>query len=163
MPDAQLTSADWAVDAVAIDGVVAKSVTNVLTDNGFLTELWRADWNLDSLAVGQVFQRTLNPGTISAWHVHQHTVDRLSCASGRLLVVLFDARIGSPTHGSVAEYRLGEHRPATICVPPGVFHGVRNIGGDKAVIINAVDIAYDYARPDHLRVPADSPDIPYRW
>jgi dTDP-4-dehydrorhamnose 3,5-epimerase len=162
--DPQLVRSDWTPsDTVAIAGVSTKSITNVLMDNGSLTELWRADWELDRQGVEQVFQRTLLPGAISAWHVHLATTDRLSCATGQLLIVLFDARVASPTHGAIAEYRLGERRPATISVPPGVYHGVRNVGAAPAVLINTVDRAYGYEAPDHHRVPADCPDIPYEW
>jgi dTDP-4-dehydrorhamnose 3,5-epimerase len=162
--DPQLVRSDWTPShTVAIAGVSTKSITNVLMDNGSLTELWRADWELDAQGVEQVFQRTMLPGATSAWHVHLATTDRLSCASGQLLIVLFDARVASPTHGAIAEYRLGERRPATISVPAGVYHGVRNVGATAAVLINTVDRAYGYEAPDHYRVPADCPDIPYEW
>ena len=78
-------------------------------------------------------------------------------------MVLYDARVDSDTHDTLVEYRLGERRPAVISIPPGVYHGVRNIGSAPAILINAVDTAYDYESPDHYRVAADSPEIPYRW
>jgi dTDP-4-dehydrorhamnose 3,5-epimerase len=163
-PDPQLVRSDWTpTGSVEIVGVATKSITNVLLNNGALTELWRSDWHLDGVGVDQVFQRVINPGATSAWHVHLRTTDRLSCALGQLLVVLFDARVDSPSHGELVEYRMGERRPATISIPPGVYHGVRNIGITPAVLINAVDLAYGYDAPDHHRVPADTTDIPYRW
>src|SRR3954447_6981314 len=163
-PDPQVVTSDWMPTAtVEIDGVFAKQVANVLTDNGYLTELWRADWLLDGGDVDQVFQRVLQPGAISAWHVHLRTTDRLSCAIGQLLVVLYDARIDSPTHGAIAQFRFGERRPAVISVPPGGYHGVRNIGATSAVLVNAVDAAYDSAAPDPHRLPADCADIPHQW
>ncbi len=147
----------------AIDGVVARSLNVVLTDNGALTEIWRRDWALDAGGVDQVFQRTLAPGAVSAWHVHLQTTDRLFCARGQILLVLYDARTASPTHGVVAEHRLGERRPAVVSVPAGVYHGVRALGATEALIVNAVDRAYVYEDPDHWRVPIDSDEIPYRW
>ena len=163
-PDPQLVTSDWMPTADGeIDGVFAKQVANVLTDNGYLTELWRSDWLLDGGPVDQVFQRVMQPATISAWHVHLRTTDRLSCAIGQLLVVLYDARAASPTHGAIAQFRFGERRPAVISVPPGVYHGVRNIGTTSAVLVNAVDAAYDYDAPDHHRLPPDCADIPYQW
>ena len=65
--DPQLVRSDWTPsDTVAIAGVSTKSISNVLMDNGSLTELWRADWELDRQGVEQVFQRTLLPGATSA-------------------------------------------------------------------------------------------------
>jgi dTDP-4-dehydrorhamnose 3,5-epimerase len=163
-PDPQLVRSDWSpVGIDEIDGVATKLITNVLTGDGYLTEMWRADWAIDDHGVDQVFQRVLHPGAISAWHTHLVTTDRLFCALGQILVVLFDARIGSSTHGTVSEYRLGERRPALISLPPGIYHGVRNIGPSAAVLLNAVDAAYDYEGPDHHRVPRDSTEIPYTW
>lgn len=162
--DRQLVRSDWtSVDEIGIDGVDVKLITSVLTDNGSLTELWRADWQLDPLGAGQVFQRTMNRGALSAWHVHKVTTDRLVCAGGQILVVLFDARADSPTTGAIATIRMGERRPGIVTVPPGVYHGVRNIADGESLLVNVVDVAYSYESPDHYRLPADSPEIPYRW
>jgi dTDP-4-dehydrorhamnose 3,5-epimerase len=40
---------------------------------------------------------------------------------------------------------------------------VQNIGDGPAAVLNAVDRAYDYEDPDHWRLPADTPEIPYRF
>ena len=160
--DPQVVRSDWSdASSAAIDGVVAKQITNVLTDNGCLTEIWRSDWKLDDRAIDQVFQRVIEPGKASGWHSHARTTDRLFCAIGRLLVALYDGRRSSPTFGAVATFRLGAERPAVIVVPPGVWHGVRNIGTSSLVLLNIVDIAYDYEDPDHYRVPLDTPLIPF--
>jgi dTDP-4-dehydrorhamnose 3,5-epimerase len=162
--DSELIRADWTpAHAPTIAGVHTKPITPVLTNNGCLTEIWRADWGLDSKGVGQVFQRVLDAGGISAWHAHKHTTDRLFCAAGRLLLVLYDARPGSPTRGQVLELRMGRERPALVVVPPGVWHGVRNLGGEAVTLINAVDLAYDYVSPDHYRLAIDDTQIPYHF
>jgi dTDP-4-dehydrorhamnose 3,5-epimerase len=162
--DSQLIRSDWTpADRSAIEGVATRSISNVLTDNGVLTEIWRADWALDDLPIGQVFQRVMAPGAISAWHAHRVTTDRLFCAIGRLKIVLYDGRGDSPTHRMVGEYRLGAERPAIVLVPPGVWHGVQNIGEGNAILLNLVDAAYDYESPDHFRAPVDTSDIPHRW
>jgi len=161
--DPQLVRPDWSpADPVAIDGVIAKQITNVLTNNGYLTEIWRPEWHLDKLPVGQVLQRVLEPGAASGWHVHRQTTDRLFCATGRLLVALYDARRNSPSHGRTAEFRIGGERPGIVVVPPGVWHGVRNLVPVPSVLLNVVDIAYDYEDPDHYRLPLDTQLIPYR-
>jgi dTDP-4-dehydrorhamnose 3,5-epimerase len=99
----------------------------VLKDNGTLTEIFRLDWGLDPGAVQQVFQVTLVPGALSAWHTHQLTTDRLFITHGQIKIVLFDGREDSPTRGHVNEFRFGIARPAPVVVPPRVWHGVQNI------------------------------------
>ena len=78
-------------------------------------------------------------------------------------VVLYDAREGSPTHAVVAGHCLGPQRPTLLIVPPGVFHGVKALGAEPAVLINMVDAAYTYDDPDHWRLPSDTTRIPYRF
>ncbi|HVR38279.1 MAG TPA: hypothetical protein VMU84_04235 [Thermoanaerobaculia bacterium] len=48
-------------------------------------------------------------------------------------------------------------------IPPRVWHGVQNIAPGVSIVLNLVDQAYRYEDPDHWRVPADSPEIPYRF
>ena len=149
--DSPSVTPEWSpVRTKAIDGVVAREVKHVLTDNGVLLELLRSEWLGTSSKVDQVLLRTIDSGGVSAWHVHRSTTDRLFCVGGRALVVLYDARKASPTHGTVAEYRVGPHRPTLLIVPPGVFHGVKAIGAEAAVLINMVDAAYAYSETGSL-------------
>jgi dTDP-4-dehydrorhamnose 3,5-epimerase len=117
--DRQIVGPDWApTNAVPIEGVVAKQMSNVLTGDGYLTEIWRPEWQLDGLAVGQVFQRVMDPGGASGWHAHGVTTDRLFCGSGRVHLGLYDGRRASSTHGNVADFWFGNEKPAVIVVPP---------------------------------------------
>ena len=162
--DSQLVTSDWnPTNQVQIAGVRTQLIGNVLGDRGYLTEVYRRDWHLDDAEVDQVFQKVMAPGDLSAWHAHKNTVDRLFCAYGRVKVVLFDGREGSSTYGQVAQYRLGTERPALIVIPPGVWHGVQATGTGPSILINIVDKAYSYQDPDHWRMPADCPEIPYRF
>ena len=158
----QSVTSDWdLVGQTLIDGVVVREVRNVPTSYGHLVELYRDDWHVDGLGVAQVFQSTIAPGGVSAWHAHGEATDRLFVSAGRMLVVLFDAREGSPTNGLVNEFRFGTVRPALVVVPPGVWHGVRNVDSQPGTLVNVVDRAYTYDSPDHWGVPADSPHVPY--
>jgi dTDP-4-dehydrorhamnose 3,5-epimerase len=158
----QSVTSDWEfVNQPVIDGVVLREVRSVPTSYGYLTELYRDDWHVDDEPVGQVFQSVLEPGRISAWHVHGDAIDRLFVNHGRMLIVLYDARPASPTHGLVNQFRLGTVRPALLVVPPQVWHGVKNIGSEPASLVNVVSEAYSYEDPDHYAVPADSPHVPY--
>lgn len=151
--DRQSITSDWEFLQPRIDQVRLKEVKNVVKENGALTEVYRRDWRLDEGEVDQVFQVMLIPGGISAWHTHQFTTDRLFVSQGTIKVVLYDARQSSPTFGFVNEFRLGSLRPALVVVPPGVWHGVQNISGTPACLLNLVDRASAYKDPDHWRLP----------
>jgi len=157
----QSVTSDWSVLREPIDGVELKEMRSIIKQNGYLTEIYRRDWFLDQDGVDQVFQVALNPGAIEAWHVHEQTTDRFFASSGRILLVLYDAREDSPTHGLVNEFRIGTERPALVVVPPGIWHGIQNIGNELATLINLVDEAYKYESPDHWGLPANTERIPY--
>ena len=161
--DAQSITADWQPLQPLIDGVVVREVRNVIKDNGYLTEVWREDWKLDACNVAQVFQVVLEPAAISAWHVHQRATDRLFANHGQLKIVLFDARAGSATERRINVFRCGTGRPMLIVVPPGVWHGVQNVGASPASLLNLPDRAYAYEAPDHWRLPADTAQVPYSF
>lgn len=105
----------------------------------------------------------MNPGSISAWHVHRLATDRVFVSQGLIRIVLYDARTDSPTYERMNEFRFGVMRPALVIVPPGVWHGVQNISNSAAVMLNLVDHAYRYDDPDHWRLPVDTDKIPYRF
>lgn len=160
--DAQSVTADWVdVREQRIDGVLLRESKVVGKPNGYVVEVFRSDWFDEPQPVDQVFITALTPGGVSAWHAHGTTVDRLFVSSGRVLVALYDGRGGSPTQGVVNTFVLGDQRPGLVVVPPGIWHGVRNVGEGTAQVINAVDVAYRYEDPDHWRVPADSGVIPF--
>jgi dTDP-4-dehydrorhamnose 3,5-epimerase len=161
--DAQSITRDWQPLQALIDGVQVREVKNVAKDNGYLTEIWRADWGLAPSAVAQTFQALLAPHAITAWHVHRYATDRLFANHGLVKIVLFDARAGSPTEWRVNVFRCGTIRPMLIVVPPGVWHGVQNLGAEPALLLNLPDRAYDYESPDHWRLPPDTDRIPYSF
>lgn len=162
--DRQTITARWTPSAQRlIDGVSVREVLNVPKANGYLTEMYRRDWAESAGAIDQIFQVVLDPGAISAWHAHANTIDRLFVSYGRMRIVLYDGREDSPTHGMLNEFRFGTIRPAMIHVPARVWHGVQNVDAGVSILVNVVDRAYDYDDPDHWRVPADSPEIPFAW
>jgi len=78
----------------------------VLTDErGFLMEMLRADDPLFE-GFGQVYITGCRRGVAKAWHYHKEQTDHFVCVSGVALVVLYDGRPDSPTHGEAQEFFL---------------------------------------------------------
>ncbi len=162
--DKQSITADWQFTKTPkIQGVRLREVRNVPAGDGAVTEVFRRDWGLDEGTVDQVFQRTLLPGGVSAWHAHASTADRLFVADGYMRIVLYDARENSTSFGQCDEFLLGTIRPGLVIVPPRVWHGIQNLSDKSSLILNLVDRAYQYEDPDHWRLSPDSPEIPYRF
>jgi dTDP-4-dehydrorhamnose 3,5-epimerase len=162
--DRQSVTPHWDRIRDLIDGVRITEVKHVPTGYGYLTELFRPEWDPGGEGVGGAFIAVLEPGGISAWHAHAQTVDRLFVVEGMVRIVLYDARAGSRTFGRLNDDLVfGDRRPALVVIPPGVWHGIRNVSTGRAAAINFVSRAYSYEAPDHLRLPPDAPQIPYHF
>lgn len=162
--DEQSITSNWQkVNTPFIEGVEKKEVSNIIKNNGMLTELFRSEWFQSNNEVTQIFKVILQPGALSAWHVHKNTLDRISILYGVINLVLFDGRENSKTAGMINQFILSEHRPATVIIPAGVWHGIHNIDSRNSAILNMVDIAYVYEDPDHWRIAPDDPQIPYTF
>lgn len=161
--DPQLVDGNWQRVRKTIEGVHIREVLHVPGDQGVITEIYRPEWDPTGLPVVQAYQSRLFPGAIGAWSCHGRQTDRLFVNQGHLKIVLFDGREDSSSHGCVLEHHAGDARPSFVVIPPGVWHGVHNLAASDALLMNFPTAAYDYADPDHWRLPADSPEIPYNW
>jgi dTDP-4-dehydrorhamnose 3,5-epimerase len=148
--------------APVIEGVTLTALARHADDGGSLTELARlADGRaegLDGFTVRQVNYSELAPGTIKAFHLHVRQTDVWYVPPGdRMLVVLLDVRQGSPTEGARRRLVLGDGASRLLRIPPGVAHGVRNIGTAPGRIIYFTDLHFS-AEPsscDEGRLPWD--------
>jgi dTDP-4-dehydrorhamnose 3,5-epimerase len=161
--DAAHMTPEWDRVGDHIDGVRAREVKNVVTGNGVTVEVFREDWGIATAAVVSMIHVTLRPGAVSAWHMHQHKTDHLFVVGGLIRAVLYDDRDGSTSHGRVDVLHLSAMRPTLVVIPPRVWHGIQVLSGEPGAFINFFDRAYDYADPDDWRLPADSPEVPYRF
>jgi dTDP-4-dehydrorhamnose 3,5-epimerase len=151
----------------AIDGVIFRPTRPVPHEDGHVTEVARATWEILRAPVVQVHITTTFPGRVRAWGLHPLGTDRLFVVSGLVKIVLFDGRKASPTLGALNEFVVSEKNPGLLIVPPNLYHGWKNIGHNEAIIINMPDRMYDYEQPDALDLPWDSEAaariVPYRW
>ena len=161
--DSQQIDEDWRKPGAAIDGVSVREVLHVPRDHGVITEIFRPEWDPTGLPVVQIYQSRLFPGALGAWSCHQRTTDRLFVNQGHLKIVLYDGREDSKTKGLLMELHAGDVRPSLLVVPPGIWHGLQNLGVSDALILNCPSEAYNYSDPDHYRLPYDTSEIPYEW
>ena len=150
-----------------IHDVVIRPTRPVPHEDGHVTEVARASWDIIGGPVVQVHLTTTLPGRHRAWGLHQRSTDRLFVVSGLVKFAVFDGRLESPTYGCVNEVTLSEKNPALLIIPPNLYHGWKNIGSNEAIIINMPTVMYNYEAPDALDLPWDSEAaariIPYRF
>ena len=158
--DRQTTTSGWERVGATIDGVVLKRTRHIVTGNSLTTEAFRSDWPETGAPIGHVIHVAMDEGRMSAWHTHSIQTDGIFVVAGRMLVVLYDARPGSPTHGTVMPLRLDGHDPLLVRIPPMVWHGVKPLLG-AAAFLNIISHPYNYADPDEWRLPPDTDQIPF--
>jgi dTDP-4-dehydrorhamnose 3,5-epimerase len=161
--DSQLVTDDWQKLQTVLAGVHMREVRHVPRDHGILTEIFRPHWDPTGMPIVHIYQSRLFPGAIGAWSCHARTTDRLFVSQGHLKIVLYDGRTDSRTHGELMELHVGDARPALLVIPPGVWHGLQNLGATDAMLLNCPTLAYSYEDPDHFRLPFDAHEIPYKW
>ena len=148
--------------APRIDGVVLVPLTRHSDDGGSLTELARlTDGRAEGLAdfdVRQINVSELAPGVIKAYHLHVRQTDVWYVPPGdRMLIVLLDVRHGSKTEGARMRFILGDGASRLLRIPPGVAHGVRNVGAQSGRIVYLTDLHFspEPSTTDEGRLPWD--------
>ena len=145
-----------------IDSVKVRKLRLIPDERGYLMEMLRSDWE-EYEKFGQVYITAVYPGVVKGWHYHKIQTDHFICVHGMAKVVLYDGREGSPTHGEVNEFFMGQQNPMLLKIPPGVMHGFKGIGQEMALIVNVPTELYNYEQPDEYRLPAYTDQIPYDW
>jgi dTDP-4-dehydrorhamnose 3,5-epimerase len=146
-----------------IEGVHVRDLRWIPDARGSILECWRESWGVHD-GCRQVYLSETLPGVVKAFHAHKIQTDHFVCVAGRVLLVLYDDREGSPTRGNLAEYVLAVDRgPRAVTIPPGVVHGWKALGTTPAIVQNAVSREYDGS--DEYRRPPDqpAPDRFYHW
>jgi dTDP-4-dehydrorhamnose 3,5-epimerase len=150
-----------------IHGIEFRPTRPVPHEDGHVTEVARASWDIVGGPIVQVHITTTMPGRIRAWGLHQRSTDRLFVVSGLVKIAVFDGRLDSPTCGRVNEFTVSEKNPGLLVIPPNLYHGWKNIGTEEAVIINMPTSQYNYEGPDALDLSWDSEAasriVPYRF
>lgn len=110
---------------------------------------------------GEIYFSIVNPAVVKGWHLHRSMTLNYAVPLGRIRLVLFDARDGSPSRGKVQEIELGPESYQLVTIPPGIWNGFLGLGDAPSLVANCATAPHD---PDEIvRMPARSPEIPYDW
>jgi len=145
-----------------IEGVKVKRLKVIPDERGLLMEMMRDDDEFFQ-RFGQAYLSVVYPGVVKGWHYHKKQTDNFVFVKGMAKVVLYDGREGSPTHGQVNEFFMGEQNPILLVIPPFVLHGMKGVGTDPAYLVNVPTEHYVYDAPDEFRVAPHSGEVPYDW
>ena len=110
---------------------------------------------------GEVYFSTVYPGVVKGWHRHQNMTLHYACIHGRVKLVIYDERDGSPTKGNLMELFLGPDNYSLVVIPPELWNGFKGMVAEQAIIADLIDIPHDQA--DSTRIDPHDNHIPYDW
>jgi dTDP-4-dehydrorhamnose 3,5-epimerase len=110
---------------------------------------------------GEIYFSTVYRGVVKGWHRHREMTLNYACPVGRIKLVLFDEREGSPTRGEIQEIFLGPDEYSLVVIPPGVWNGFKGLSEPFALVANCCTHPHDPARSE--RLDPFGGRIPYDW
>jgi dTDP-4-dehydrorhamnose 3,5-epimerase len=143
-----------------IDGVLVIPLKRIPDERGTVMHmLKRTDPHF--IEFGEIYFSKIYPGVVKGWHKHAEMTLNYACIHGRIKLVLYDDRDGSPTRGQVMEIFLGPDNQSLVQIPPGVWNGFKGMGSEMAIVANCCTMPHDPSLSIRLD-PFDN-DIPYDW
>ena len=110
---------------------------------------------------GELYFSSVYPGVVKAWKSHRRMTVHYACMLGRVKLVLWDDREGSPTCGNMMELFLGPDEYRLVVIPPRIWHGFQGRADPISVLANC---ATEISDPEELdRLDPRSPAVPYDW
>jgi dTDP-4-dehydrorhamnose 3,5-epimerase len=143
-----------------IDGVAVTRPKVYQDERGSVMRMLRTD-DGNFAGFGEVYFSTVNLGAIKGWRRHREMTMTLACPMGRVLLVVYDDREGSPTFGMVQSLELTSADYRVVTVPPMLWTGFMGVDERSSVITNCASILHRPGEADNL--PLGDPAIPFVW
>ena len=160
--DAQTVTKAGVSLAARIDGVKTRSMPNHVDHRGTVFEIFEGDMDFWETPIVYAYQFSIRPGLMKGWGLHEHKADRYTIISGEVLLLMYDARPESPTHGVVQKVILSDRGERQVIIPPFVWHLSINLIDTEAKLVNFPTAVYNHGAPDRLLLPWDTAEIPIR-
>ena len=149
------------MDIPVIKGVTVTELRQIVDHRGAVLHMLRRD-AADFGGFGECYFSEVLPAAVKAWKRHRLQTQTVAVPVGRLRMVIYDDRAGSPTRGRLEVLELG--RPDAylrLSIPPGVWYGFSCVSAMPALLVNCADLPHDPADAETLAL--DDPGIPYTW
>ncbi len=142
-----------------IDGVQVVPLRRIPDERGTIFHMLRRT-DPHFIEFGEIYFTSIYRDVIKGWHRHSEMTLNYACISGRIKLVLYDDRAGSPTAGRLMELFLGPDDYSLVVIPPMVWTGFKGMT-DVALVANCATHPHDPRRTERLDPHGDV--IPYDW
>jgi dTDP-4-dehydrorhamnose 3,5-epimerase len=146
-------------EKVGIEGVRIVPLQRIPDERGTIFHMLRRT-DPHFIEFGEIYFTSIYGDVVKGWHRHAAMTLNYACIWGRIKLVLFDGRDGSPTAGRLTEHFLGPDDYSLAVIPPMVWTGFKGMT-DVAIVANCATHPHDPSRTERLD-PFD-PTIPYDW
>ena len=143
-----------------IEGVQVIPLRRIADERGTVMHMLKAT-DPHFQAFGEIYFSTVYRDVVKGWHRHREMTLNYACVFGRVKLVLFDERDGSPTRGELLELFLGPDNHSLVIIPPEVWNGFKGMSDPFAIIANCCTHPHDPARSSRLDPYQNH--IPYDW
>ena len=143
-----------------IEGVQVIPLRRIPDERGTILHMLRLD-DSHFIEFGEIYFTTIYRDVVKGWHKHAEMTLNYACIFGRIKLVLYDDREGSPTAGTLREVVLGPDNHSLVVIPPGVWSGFKGMSDPFAIVANCCTHPHDPSRTTRLD-PFDN-DISYDW
>jgi len=143
-----------------IEGVKHVPLRRIPDERGTVMHMLRRD-DPHFIDFGEIYFSTVYAGVVKGWHQQEDMTRCYACVHGRIKLVAYDDRAGSPTLGEINEFFLGPDDYGLVIIPPGVWNGFKGMSQPEAIVANCCTRPHDAGRSS--RKPPHGSDIPYSW
>jgi len=144
----------------SIEGLAVIPLRRIPDERGTIYHMLRAD-DPHFKQFGEIYFASIYEGVVKAWHLHHRMTLNYTCIHGRVKLVCYDDRPGSPTRGNLTEVFLGPDDYSLVVIPPGVWNGHKGMAPGRSMIANCATHAHDPSQSERLD-PFQN-EIPYDW
>jgi dTDP-4-dehydrorhamnose 3,5-epimerase len=141
-----------------IDGVKHIPLKRIPDERGTVMHMLRRT-DPHFIEFGEIYFSTIYAGAVKGWHKHREMSLCYACVHGRIKLVIFDERDGSPTRGEINEFFLGPDDYSLVIIPPDLWNGFK--GMTDAIVANCCTHPHDPSRS--VRHDPFASHIPYDW
>lgn len=146
-------------EGATIDGVQVVPLRRIPDERGTIFHMLRRT-EPHFIEFGEIYFTSIYRDVIKGWHRHAEMTLNYACISGRVKLVLYDDRAGSPTRGVLMERFLGPDDYSLVVIPPMVWNGMKGMS-DVSLVANCATHPHDPSRTERLDPFGEQ--IPYDW
>lgn len=110
---------------------------------------------------GEAYFSTVDYMAIKGWKKHTAMVLNIVVPVGAIQFVMYDARPGSPSFGTVQLIELSPQHYQRLTVPPGIWMAFRGMQQGLNLLLNLASIPHDPSEAENI--PIENTLIPYQF